>query len=212
MNVGPFSQPAPTSLAQSDALPFSPPLTCLGGCFFNSFIVGLPCSLIFLQFWLFSVFKLVVILLLVVQGSEAFLPTLPSWPKLLFIFYCFLDFSLYLALAVQSLFVQVCISLCLSFLSISELLRYKDSFSPNSRRLELQFLQIFLVSSLSFSPLLYFWESCQYMYVGVLHVVQRSRLLSFLHFFAQSLNLITYTTLFLILLILFSAVSCLLLI
>ena len=36
--------------------------------------------MIFFQFWLFFVFKLVVILLLVVQGSEKFLPMPPSWP------------------------------------------------------------------------------------------------------------------------------------
>ena len=56
--------------------------TSLGECFFNSLVVGLPCSLIFWQFWLFFVFKLVVILLLVVHGSKVFLPTTPSWPEL----------------------------------------------------------------------------------------------------------------------------------
>ena len=44
-------------------------------------VVGFPYSLIFWQFCLFLVFKLVVILLLVVWGSEAYLPTPPSWPE-----------------------------------------------------------------------------------------------------------------------------------
>ena len=35
------------------------------------------------RFWLFIDFRLVVILLLVVQGSEGFLPVPPSWPELL---------------------------------------------------------------------------------------------------------------------------------
>ena len=38
-------------------------------------------QMIFWQFWLFFVFKLVVILLLVGHGSEAFLPTSPPWPE-----------------------------------------------------------------------------------------------------------------------------------
>ena len=53
--------------------------------FFNSLVVGVPCSLIFWCFWLFIDFTLVVILLLVVQGSKGFLPTPPSWPGFLFI-------------------------------------------------------------------------------------------------------------------------------
>ena len=40
--------------------------TRLVECFLNSFVVGVPCSLIFWHFWLFIVFRLVVILLLVV--------------------------------------------------------------------------------------------------------------------------------------------------
>ena len=52
-------------------------------CFFNSLIVGVPCSLIdFLA--LLIVFRLVIFLLLVVQGSEGFLPMPPSWPELQF--------------------------------------------------------------------------------------------------------------------------------
>ena len=50
--------------------------------FFNSFVVGVPCSLIFWRFWLFIDFRLVVILLLVVGGSKGSLPTPPSWPEL----------------------------------------------------------------------------------------------------------------------------------
>ena len=38
-------------------------------CFFNSLVVGFPYSLIFWQFWLFFVFKFVVVLLLVVGGG-----------------------------------------------------------------------------------------------------------------------------------------------
>ena len=47
-----------------------PPPTCLDEHFFlNSLIVGLPHSLIFWQFWLFSVFKFVLVLPLVVWGG-----------------------------------------------------------------------------------------------------------------------------------------------
>ena len=57
-------------------LPVSTPPTGLDECFFfNSLVVRLPFSLIFWQFWLFFVFKLVVILLLFVRGREIFLPT-----------------------------------------------------------------------------------------------------------------------------------------
>ena len=48
-------------------LPISAPPTGLDECFFfNSLVVGLSYSLIFCQFWLFFVFKFVVVLLLVV--------------------------------------------------------------------------------------------------------------------------------------------------
>ena len=50
--------------------------------FFNSVVVGVPCTLIFWHFLLFIDFRLVVIFLLVVQGREGFLPTPPSWPEL----------------------------------------------------------------------------------------------------------------------------------
>ena len=58
-----------------------PLLTSLNECFFNSFVVGLPYSLIFWQFWLFFVFKFLVILLLVVCGGQVYLPTPPPWPE-----------------------------------------------------------------------------------------------------------------------------------
>ena len=58
-------------------------LVILVDCFFNSLVVGVPCSLIFWHFLLLIDFRLVVILLLVGQGSERFLPTPPSWPELL---------------------------------------------------------------------------------------------------------------------------------
>ena len=74
----------------SAQLPISAPPTSLGECFFNSLVVGVPCSLIFWQCLLFIVFRLVVILL-VMQGSKAFLPTSPSWPELCFL-YLFIRF------------------------------------------------------------------------------------------------------------------------
>ena len=81
-----FSQPAPPT----QSLPchwFSVcHLTGLFGlvdCFFNSLVFRVPCSLIFWHFWLFIDFTLVVILLLVVGGSEGFLSIPPSWPELL---------------------------------------------------------------------------------------------------------------------------------
>ena len=51
-------------------LPVSSPPTGLGECFFFiSLVVGLPYRSIFCQFWLFFVFKFVVVLLLVVRGG-----------------------------------------------------------------------------------------------------------------------------------------------
>ena len=53
-----------------------------GWCFlFNSLVVGLPYSLTFCQFWLFFVFKFVVVLLLVVWGGTVCLPMPSSWPE-----------------------------------------------------------------------------------------------------------------------------------
>ena len=57
--------------------------TNLDECFFFNSFVGLPYSSIFWQFWLFFAFKLVVVLLWVVQGSEAYLSILPSCPEVL---------------------------------------------------------------------------------------------------------------------------------
>ena len=52
---------------------------------FKYSVVGLPYSLIFCQFWLFFVLRLVVILLMVVWGSELCLPSLSSWLTILLI-------------------------------------------------------------------------------------------------------------------------------
>ena len=60
-----FSQLAPP--AQSAALPqVLTGLVVLVDFFFNSLVVGVPCSLIFWNFWLFIDFRLAVFLLLVV--------------------------------------------------------------------------------------------------------------------------------------------------
>ena len=67
----PVLQPLPCLVSSPPQLPISTPPTSLDECFFfNSLVVRLPCSSIFWQFWLFIVFKLVVIFLLVVQGSK----------------------------------------------------------------------------------------------------------------------------------------------
>ena len=70
---------------QESSLPglhVSNPPTSLDECFvFNSLVVGPPYSSIFWQFWLFFVLKFIVVLLLVVQGSKAYLPMPPSWPE-----------------------------------------------------------------------------------------------------------------------------------
>ena len=65
----------------SAQLPISAPPTGLGECFFFiSLVVGLSYSSIFCQFWLFFVFKFVV-LLLVVRGGTVCLPMPASWPE-----------------------------------------------------------------------------------------------------------------------------------
>ena len=89
-NVGPPGSQSSTSLDPPAAtlpqvlsawLSVSTPPTGLDECFFFNFlVVGLPYSLIFWQFWLFFVFKFVV-LLLVVRGGTVCLPTPPSWPE-----------------------------------------------------------------------------------------------------------------------------------
>ena len=80
--------PRSPSPAWSSALHGFSLLACLTGLvglvdwFFYSLVVGVPCSLIFWHFWWFIDFRLVVILLLVVWGSEGFLPMYPSWLEL----------------------------------------------------------------------------------------------------------------------------------
>ena len=74
--------PPAASLPQvlSTWLPVSTPPTGLDECFlFNSLAVRLPYSLIFCQFWLFFVFKFVVVLLLVVEGDTVYLPMPLPW-------------------------------------------------------------------------------------------------------------------------------------
>ena len=98
----PFSQPHPHSLpprwgsfqlallAWSTTLPLvlsiclsaHPPPTSLVDYFFNSLRVSVPCSFVLWHLCLFIVFRLVIILLLVVRGSEGFLPMPQSWPEL----------------------------------------------------------------------------------------------------------------------------------
>ena len=73
-------QPQPCFGSCSPWLPISAPPTSLGECFFfNSLVVRLPYSSIFCQFWMFFVFKFVVVLLLVVRGGTVYLPIPPSW-------------------------------------------------------------------------------------------------------------------------------------
>ena len=82
--------PASTLLQVLSTLP-----TGLDECFFNSVVVRLPYSSIFCQFWLFFVFKFVV-LLLVVQRDTVYLPMPPSLPKVRTSFLIFLEYlSLY---------------------------------------------------------------------------------------------------------------------
>ena len=64
--------------------------------FFNSLDVGLPYSLIFWQLWFIFVSKLVVILLLVVRGSKAYLPIPPYLPdRGLTFFTLFMDLKIF---------------------------------------------------------------------------------------------------------------------
>ena len=85
VNVGPpiaLAALPPPHCIFSAPVPISTPPTCLyeyGS--FKSLVVGLPYSLIFWQFWVIFVLRLVVILLMVVQGGEACLPMPPSWPE-----------------------------------------------------------------------------------------------------------------------------------
>ena len=76
----PVCQPLPCHASSPPWLPISAPPTSLDQCFFfNSLVVGLQYSLIFWQFWLFFIFKFIVILVLVEWESETHLPTPPSW-------------------------------------------------------------------------------------------------------------------------------------
>ena len=78
----PVLQPPPCCASSPPQLPLSAPHTSLDECFsFNSLVVGLPYNSVLWQFWLFFVFKFVVVLLLVVQGGTMYLPTPPSWPE-----------------------------------------------------------------------------------------------------------------------------------
>ena len=80
-------QPPPSNTSSPPELCFSAPPTSLDECFFfNSLVVGLPYSLIFCQFWLFFVFKFVVVFLLVVQGGTVCLPMPSSWPEVSWLF------------------------------------------------------------------------------------------------------------------------------
>ena len=75
-------QPPPFHESSLPWLPVSAPPTSFNEYFFfNSLVVRLPCSLIFWHFWLFFVFKFVVVLLVVVRGGKAYLPMPPSWPE-----------------------------------------------------------------------------------------------------------------------------------
>ena len=70
--------------------------------FFNSLVVRLPHSLIFCQFWLFFVFKFVVVLLLVVQGGIVCLPMLLSWPEVsMYLLHIDVSLSLYPSLSLS---------------------------------------------------------------------------------------------------------------
>ena len=75
----PLLQQPPGCESSLPWLPVSALSTGLNACFFfKSLVVGLPYSSIFWQFWLFFVFKFVV-LFLVVQGDKVYLPMPPSW-------------------------------------------------------------------------------------------------------------------------------------
>ena len=74
-------QPLPCHESSLPWLCICTPPTGLHECFFfNSLVLELPYSSVFWQFWLFFVFKFVVILLLVAQGGKVYIPTFPSWP------------------------------------------------------------------------------------------------------------------------------------
>ena len=67
----PVCQSLPCHMSSPPWLLISTPTASLNECFFfNSLVVRLPCSMIFWQFWLFFVYKFVVVLLLVVGGGK----------------------------------------------------------------------------------------------------------------------------------------------
>ena len=78
----PVCQPPLCHVSSVPRLPIFTPPTSLNECFFfNSLVIRIPYSSIFWQFWLFFVFKFVVVFLLVVQGDKLYLPMPPSWPE-----------------------------------------------------------------------------------------------------------------------------------
>ena len=88
--------------------------------FFISLVVGLPYSSIFCQFWLFFVFKFVVVLLLVVQGGPVCLPMPPSWlevPNHILIYLAFLLKGIVLIIYTKVLFQDFSLkSLCFALI------------------------------------------------------------------------------------------------
>ena len=82
----PVCQPPSCRESSLPWLPFCAPPTGLGECFFfNSLVVRCPYSSIFCHFWLFFVFKFVVVPLLVVGGGTVYLPAPSSWLKVHFL-------------------------------------------------------------------------------------------------------------------------------
>ena len=67
-------QPLTCHTSSPPQLPIFTPPNSLDECFFFNFlVVRLPYSLIFWQFWVYFLLRLVVIILMVVQGGDAFL-------------------------------------------------------------------------------------------------------------------------------------------
>ena len=92
----PVLQPPPCYISSPPRLPISTPTTSLNECFFfNSWLVRLPYASIFCHLGWFFVFKLVVVLLLVVQGGKVYLPTPPSWPEVKNNIVVFLSFQFF---------------------------------------------------------------------------------------------------------------------
>ena len=78
----PLCQPPRCHESSPPWLPVSTPPTGTDEYFFlNSLVVRLLYSSIFCQYWLFFVFKFVV--LLVLRGGTVYLPMPPSWPEVL---------------------------------------------------------------------------------------------------------------------------------